>query len=207
MNFILILAIAFLLKHLLGGIHVYSLVKKNNDLQARFDSGNWEGLEKDLIKLEQTASVKARKKNELMVKLYNNTHMMLAAIAYLNGDNDQFLFWMQGLRNTDNYPHFFALLALYYRAEADAEQAYKCCDKFRSCTDGPEDTSSWSRIINCFFPLDGSNDIDPDTALEIAEQYTNPIVIELVKRNCDILWEDDEDSELTEVYIPEDSEA
>ena len=113
MSFIFVIAIVFLASYLIRNLYSFSLVKKNNALQERFDKHEWDGLDKDLIKLAQTTAGMANKKNQLMIKIYNNCHMMLAAIAYLSGDKDQFCHWIQHTRDTENFPHIFAVLALY----------------------------------------------------------------------------------------------
>ena len=197
MSFIFVIAIVFLASYLIRNLYSFSLVKKNNALQERFDKHEWDGLDKDLIKLAQTTAGMANKKNQLMIKIYNNCHMMLAAIAYLSGDKDQFCHWIQHTRDTENFPHIFAVLALYHRAEADAEQAYKCCDKYRACREGREE-NTWDELVNCFFPVDGTNDINPERATEIAEDHGSELLCALVRENCDILWEDDEDEETPE---------
>ena len=52
--------------------------------------------------------------------------------------------------------------------------------------------------------MDGTNDIDAEQATEIAERHGSELLIELVKLNCDILWDDGDEEEETEpAALPE----
>lgn len=156
-------------------IDVYMLVKHNSTTK-KYYSGNFNGLTKELKRLQSVSNIfskNPRNKNREMI--FNTTCIFLASIALLNGDENGFLLELNKVKNEKRCEIKPFMLSLFYKSKNNIQSAEMYYQVFKDCEHSNE---SMCVIMNYLFAREDTTTIEAFT--NAVSTFRNPAIIQLL---------------------------
>lgn len=146
----------------------------------RFGSGKWDGLQKKIRPLKRISNFfSGGRRNQYMRLIHDNYCVIWASISYCNGDEEDFVRWLNDTKSGDPKIGKECMLALYYRSKGmqeDAERFYRACQAGRQ--------EKQMMILDYFF---ANKALPDDTTLEsFCASFKNQAVHKLIQENMQL---------------------
>lgn len=120
--------------------------------------------------------------HKTIVLMYNDCCCILASIALLEGNEEQFLIHLSGIMKEESYEAKSFMLALYHLSKGNSDVAAKHYEHYLSCNH--ENPHMQTIMTHLFVPTDTTN--ESETIRMAAAQLKNHAIVKLLN-DLDIL--------------------
>lgn len=169
------IAIIFLCIYLMRCLTDFYIVYKYKKLNKAFYAGEWEGLEKKMIKHQNICNVFSDGPfNKNIRSLYNGLCVALASIGLLKEDEETFLRQLNCIKKDGEYEMKAFMLTLYYNSRGNKKEAIRQYQKY---------LSSNPRNQNMQDILEYIYEEKRELPISSAEGFQNPAIIKLLNDN------------------------
>ena len=175
--------ICFVFVMIIGLVYGHVSYKKGKNkykkICEQFRTHDFINVEKEALRLWQKYDVfTILPTNKNMYILYNNLCYILASVALIKGDVQQFLSKINSVKKEQLCEHKSFMLALYYRGIDKYEISHMYYEKYLGCINHDHDLLI---IMNALF-LQGEGGVTEEI-LNIASKFQNPAIRILLKVN------------------------
>lgn len=145
----------------------------------RFYSGKWKGLQRKIRPLKRISNYLSGRKTDGPVRfIHDNYCVIWASISYCNGDEADFVRWLNDIKTNEPRHGKSFMLALYYRAKGEQEIAEQFYQGFIA---GGQPLENQAEVMNYFF---GNKELPEGKTIEsICAALKNPADQKLVQLN------------------------
>lgn len=169
------IAIIFLCIYLMRCLTDFYIVNKYKKLNKAFYAGEWEGLEKKLIKHQRICNVFSDGPfNKNIRTLYNGLCVALASIGLLEEDEETFVRQLNCVKKDEEYEMKAFMLALYYNSRGNEKEAIRQYRKYM--TSNPRN-KNMQEVLEYLY---GEK---KEVPISSVESFQNPAIIKLLNDN------------------------